>query len=187
MNMKWKIIIGAFSCILVGLLVFSIMFIGVMNQEVKLRNVIMAKQKDNMSEFDNMWKKIQQSAQCTDEQMSRMKEIYTSHAAARTGNSGKPMWNWVKESIPNIDTTTFNNLQNIITSSRDSWTQRQKELIDLKREHDNLIDVFPSNIICVLLNKSKIDITIVTSSKTAKSFESGKDDDVNIFENKSTQ
>ena len=47
---------------------------------------------------------------------------------------------------------------------------RQKELIDLKREHDLLLTRFPSNIFLAMLGKSKIDITVVTSTKTEKVF-----------------
>lgn len=174
-------VIGILVSIMIVVLVMAASFIGTMNQEVRLRNTISAKQKDNTSEFDNMWKKIQQVSQCTDEQMTRMQEIYQSHASARTGEGGKPSWSWVKESIPNIDVSTYQNLQNIIVGSRDAWTQRQKELVDLKREHDNLLDVFPSSVVCSILGREKIDITIVTSSKTERSFETGKDDDVDLF------
>ena len=37
--------------------------IGTLNTENRLRNLVESKQKDNTSEFDNMWKKIQQVAQ----------------------------------------------------------------------------------------------------------------------------
>ena len=90
----------------------------------------------------------------------------------------------VHEAVPTVDTSTFNNLLNIVTSSRDAWTMRQKELIDLKREHDNIIDLFPSNLICMVLGRQKIDIKIVTSSRTGEAFKTGKDDDVDLFNRK---
>lgn len=175
----WVVAVGVM--LLVSVVSFASLVIGTVNKDARLRNLITAKQRDNQSEHDNMWKKIQQVAQCTDEQMKRMQEIYTSHAAARTGEGGKPSWSWVKESIPNIDTKTFTNLQNIVTSSRDAWTQRQKELLDFKREHDDLLSVFPTAQICALLGREKIDVTIVTSTRTEESFKTGKDDSTNLF------
>jgi len=71
--------------------------------------------------------------------------------------------------------------RNIIASSRDSWTMRQKELIDLSREHNKLLGLFPGSLVFSILGRKPIDITIVTSSKTEKAFETGKDDDTKVF------
>ena len=169
----------------VGVLVLCVfmggcMYVGAHNSEVGLRNAITAKQKDNQSEFDNMWKKIKQTAQVTDAAKNALKEIFVEHAKARGGPKGS-LATWIKESVPNIspDSMPFRTLMNIIVSSRDSWTQRQKELLDLKREHDNVIDKFPSTIF--VGSRGKIEVQIVTSGRTEKAFESGKDEDVDVF------
>ena len=88
---------------------------------------------------------------------------------------------WVQESVPNVDTTTMNNLQNIITGSRDAWTMRQKELIDLNRQHDQILNVFPSGFILKMLGRKSINITIITSDKTETAFATGKDNDTQVF------
>ncbi len=168
----------------VGVLIFSIlvggcMYMGAHNSEVSLRNAINAKQKDNTSEFDNMWKKISQVAQVTDAQKDALKEIFVQHAAARTTGGGGVM-KWIQESVPNVDTSTFNNLQNIITSSRDGWTMRQKELVDLKREHDNVLTMFPSNIF--VGSRGKIEVQIVTSGRTKDAFTTGEDENIDVFQ-----
>jgi hypothetical protein len=185
--MKYGFYIG------LALIVLSIVFgigvgiytVGVLNGEVRLKNAIVAKQKDNTSEMDNMWKKISQVAQVTDAQKGALLEIFTGYAQARSaGKEGGSLANWIHEAVPNVDTSTFNNLQNLIAASRDRWTMRQKELIDLNREHDNVIDLFPSNIVCSMFGRQKITITVVTSVKTEKAFETGKDDDVSVFQKK---
>lgn len=181
MNKTLIIVLGIGGAIGVLILMCGVYFIGISNKEVSLRNLITAKQTDNKSEYDNMWKKIAQVAEVTDAQKQALKEIFVSHAQARTGGGpDKAIVKWVQESVPNVDTSTFNNLMNIISSSRDRWTMRQKELIDFKREHDNMIDMFPSNVL--VGGRGKINITIVTSTKTEKTFETGKDDDVNVFQ-----
>lgn len=160
--------------------------ISVRNKDAKFRNLIGAKQKDNTSEFDNMWKKISQVAQVTDEAKNALQQIFTEHAKSRTTGGGGLM-KWVQESIPDIkpDSLPYKNLINIITGSRDAWTQRQKELLDIKREHDNLIDTVPSGWVLAMMGRDeKIDVTIITSSRTEKAFESGKDDDVDVFKRK---
>lgn len=172
---------------ILGVLVFSFfiivgMFISTSNTESRLRTTIENKLKDNTSEFDNMYKKISQVAQVSEKQMSYLKDIIISHAEARTGTGdGGSIMKWIQESVPNIDTSTMNNLQNIITSSRDSWTMRQKELIDLSREHTTMLRVFPSNVILSFLGRKEIPITIITSSRTENVFKTGKDDEIKVF------
>lgn len=172
-----------------GLLLFFVLVLCVStnNGEARLRNAILAKQKDNKSEFDNMWKKISQVAQVTDAQRRSLMEIFVSYANARNQGGGGTLSKWIQESVPNVDTTTFNNLQNIITSSRDRWTQRQKELLDMSREHNNMLDTFPSGVILSMLGRGRIEITIVTSSRTEKAFESGTDDDTDVFQGKKAE
>jgi len=180
---KWLIVVlSVVGISLLGIVLVIGMVISTSNREATLRTAIEAKQKDNTSEFDNMYKKISQVAQVSEKQMSFLKDIFVSHASARTGNNdGGSLMKWIQESVPNIDTSTMNNLQNIITGSRDAWTMRQKELIDLSREHTKLLRVFPSNVILSMLGRKEINITIVTSSRTDAAFETGKDDDVNVF------
>jgi hypothetical protein len=180
-----KVVLGMLvigGCIVIGAVMLLGMGISVSNQEVTLRTTIEKKQLDNTSEFDNLYKKISQVAQVSEKQMAVLKDIFVSHATARTGNGNDgTMMRWVQESVPNIDTSTLNNLQNILTSSRDAWTMRHKELIDLSREHTKLLRMFPSNLILSFLGRKEINITIVTSTRTEKAFETGKDDDLELF------
>ena len=171
--------IGSAIAVAVLLVVVGAFWVSTSNGEIRLRNAITAKQVDNTSEFDNCWKKISQVVQVADKDRESLKGIFVDHAKARTTDGGGAIMKWVQESVPNVDSKTFVNLQNIIISSRDSWTQRQKELIDLKREHDNVIDTWPSSMICG--SRGKIDISIVTSSKTKESFRTGEDNDVDLF------
>ena len=173
--------LGTIGVGVVAVIIIAAYVIGVNNQEVTLRATIEQKQRDNTSEYDNMWKKISQVAQVTDAQKNALKDIFCSYAQARNNGSDSQIMTWIKESVPSVDSSTFNNLQNIITGSRDTFTFRQKELLDLKREHDILLRQFPSSFILGFLGRKPIEVTIVTSSRTEKSFETGKDDNVDVF------
>jgi hypothetical protein len=185
-NMKTGMIVVLVTLgilVLGGVMLASSVF-GLCNQEYSLHNTIDAKQRDNQSEYDAMWKTISQVAQVTDAQKKALVEIFTSYAQARTGeNKGGSLANWIKESVPNVDTSTFNNLQNILTAKRDGFVQRQKELLDLQREHNGLFRPLPSldGLILNLFSRKTIDVNIVTSTRTEKAFQSGKDNDVNVF------
>lgn len=162
----------AVSCIMYG--------ISISNSEVKQRNLIIAKQKDNQNEFDNVVKKIGQTAQVSQEQMKSIKEIIVGQASARTTGGGGLM-KFVHETVPNLDqsTQTFRDLVNVIAASRDAFTMRQKELLDLKRAHDNMIDTFPSSLI--VGSRGKIEVVVVTSTRAEEAFKSAKDDDTSVF------
>lgn len=178
----WVKALAVGGIVLLFILIIGGMWISAHNKEVSLRASIEAKQKDNMNEYDAMWKKIAQVAQVTDEHKKALIEIFQSHAQARGGMNDKAIMQWLQESVPNVDLKTYQNLQNIIVGARDRFVMRQKELLDLKREHDTLLVKFPSSLF--VGGRGKIDVTIVTSSKTEETFATGKEDDVNVFPNK---
>lgn len=180
MSKKWMIVtavIGVAGVIGVGI---ATSVISAHNREVRLRDTLLAKQVDNQSEYDSLWKKIAQATEVTEEQRVALIEIFREHAAARGGGSDARIASWLHESVPNVDTTTFNNLQNIIAGSRDRFAMRQKELLDIKREHDIVLDSFPSGAILAMLGREKMDVTIITSQRTQETFRTGMDDDVRL-------
>jgi len=184
MNKGIVITLGVVGVMIVSAIMAISYIVGVLNQEMAIRTTIEAKMRDNTSQYDNLWKKISQTAQVTDAQKEAIKEIVVGYANARSqGRDGAGSFvNALHEAIPNVDVSTFKNLQNIITGSRDSFTMRQTELLDLNREHEKLIRTIPSSIICSMFNRGPINVTIVTSSKTEHSFATGKDDDINVFQ-----
>jgi len=188
MNKVWIVVLGLLGIIVLTVLVLGASVISTFNREVSLRTTIENKMTDTKSEFDNLWKKISQVAQVTDAQKNAIKDILIGYADARSqGRDGNATFiNALREAVPNLDLSAFNNLQNIIVGSRDAFTMRQKELIDLKREHDKLLRSFPSNIVLGMFGRKEINITIITSSRTEETFKTGKDDDVDVFKSKPT-
>ena len=167
--------------VLLAVIIFG-MGISFHNKEVRLRNLIVNKQTDNKNEMDAMWKNISQTAQVAEKDRASLMEIFNGYASARAGNDPKtPLVNWIKEAVPNIQSGTFDKLMNIIVSQRDGFKFRQKEILDFKREHDNIIDTFPNMIFATVLGRKKIDVVIVTSTRTEDAFRSGKDDDTRLF------
>lgn len=149
------------------------------NKEVSLRKLITNKQVDNKSQMDKMWKTISQVAQVNDQQKESLIEILQAYTSGR-GDNGGSLMKWVQEAVPNVDQSTFKNLQNIVVSERNGFAMRQKEILDYKREHDILLSRFPNNIFAAVMNRSEIDVKIVTSSRTENAFETGVDDNVSL-------
>lgn len=180
--MKWLIALGI-------VVILSIIFVagivawgvGVSNQEITLRNQITAKQTDNKNQFDLMWKAQMQSFQITDKQKQMLYDVIVGNSKARATGSGS-LATFVTEAVPNIDKSTdlYRELMNTVTSLRLTWARKQTEIIDYKREHDNIIDKFPSCVVCGILGRKKIDIVIVTSDRTEEAFVTGKDNNIDL-------
>lgn len=182
--MKILITIGALiGAFLLAAVVLFGMGVGFHNKEVKLRNLIVNKQTDNKNQMDAMWKNIAQTAEVAEKDRQSLMEIFQQYAAGRESNNKGMLMKWVTESCPQVavNSQTFDKLMNIIVSQRDGFKFRQTELLDFKREHDNLLDTFPNNIFAAVLNRHKIDVVIVTSTRTENAFKTGKDDDTKLF------
>jgi hypothetical protein len=169
------------SCIVLPILLIGGCSIGTLNQEARLRVAIEAKLKDNTSEFDNMKKKISNVAEVSEQAMEKLKQIFVEYAEARTTDGGGSLAKWVSESVPNVNSGTYDKLINTITASRDSWTQRQKELIDLSRSQNEMYAVFPDNMILSIFGRKPTDILVITSANTKRVFETQEDNDSSIF------
>lgn len=165
---------------LIGIVVL-VSGVGIYNTQASLQNTYEMKVKDNQSEFDNMWKKIQQVVQIPEAKKEAFRDVFVSYAEARTSEGQGKLMSWIQESVPNLDLSTYDNAMNIIVASRDGWTMRQKELVDMARVYNQNLVVFPKNVFLSMTGFKKIDPKIVTSTRTDEAFATGKDDDVNLF------
>ncbi len=175
--MKKAAIFGSIGVVALFAIIYFLMGVSYKNAEKRLRNAIVNKQNINVAELDTVKKTIAQSVEVTDMQKDALVEIIVGNAKARKGGSGT-LATLVTEAVPNVDTGVYKQLMNIIAGARDTFLTRQKELQDLKREHDNCIDTFPSSFF--VGDKSKIDIVIVTSTVAKEAFKTGVDDDVKL-------
>jgi hypothetical protein len=172
-------LVAVIGVVLIGIITL-IWAIGGYNGAAQLKNTYEMKVKDNSSEFDNMWKKISQVTQIADSKKDAFKEIFNGYATARTPQGGGQMMLWVKENAPNLDLSVYDKAQNILVASRDGWTMRQKEMVGIAEEYNKRLVTFPSNLLLGLFGFQKIDPKVITSSRTEKAFETGKDDDVSL-------
>ena len=171
------VFVGGFAILLAVIFFWGM---GNYNRAKVLQNQITAKEQANTTIFDNMWKKIAQSTQVTDLQKDALKEVFVGYATARGGNGGGSFINAVHEAIPTVDVAIFKNLQNIITGARDEWTANQVALVDIGREYNTMLDVFPGNIVLRMLGFEKVTVKIVTSDRTDQAFKTGKDNDTKL-------
>jgi hypothetical protein len=161
--------------------------VGTYNKDVRLRNGISAKQEANKPSFDTMWKILAQKTGVTTQHKDDFKEIWPDLIAGRYSQGGGKMMQWVQERNPEWDTSLYKDLMASIEAERKRFLRDQQALIDLKKEHDDLVDGFFSGMALNFFGKhgtKKVDIVIVTSSKTDSAFQDGKEDDIDLFKSK---
>jgi len=133
-----------------------------------------------------MWKKIAQTAQVPEAQKNALKEIIIGNAQARAqgqGGNGGALATWIHEAVPNVDgiSQTYQTLMNIIVSSQDGFTFRQKELLALNTAHNQPFRHVIAGTVLKMFGRTETTVVIVTSTKTENAFKSGKNDDIQVF------
>lgn len=173
------VILGLFICtgavaVMVGL--------GWHNQAVELEVGFEAQVKANESTYDKMWKVIKKKANVTDKYSQDFRKSYSEIMQGRYGDSQnrqQAMWNWIKEQNPQLDPSLFKELSNSIEALHNEFDLVQKKMISIKANHEKLRRRFPSSII--VGSRPELELKMVTSGKTDKAFQTGKDDDVSVF------
>jgi len=173
-------VLGLIGALIIVILTAIIMYFTISNSEVRLRSQVDAQKKNVEAVFDNTWKIIQQQAQVSSEYKDSFREIYSEIMGERYDNArGGALMSWITEQNPNFDVSLYKTLQISIEAQRTNFTREQKKLIDLKREHDVYLTVFPNSLF--VGGRPKIEITIITTEKTKEVYRTSEENDVNLF------
>lgn len=175
-------IFGITSFIFVTL--FGIGALNFFNTSTTLMTTYEAKIDANRADFDNTWKTIRQVAQVPDKYKNDFQGVYETYMQARQGgNTGRgELLSFLTEAVPQYDAQQlYVKVQTVVEAKRESWTMRQKELRDLKREHDTLLRTFPGVFYNTFVGHTELETIIITSTKTEEVFETRMDNDTNLF------
>jgi hypothetical protein len=168
--------IGFFFAVLVAAVVTSFTY---RNSELELRNRVEAKQQECEVIFDQVWKTISQQAQITQEYKDGFREVFLGMTEARYDGDSNSLMKFVGEANPNFDPKLYDRLMNTVEEQRAIFSREQKALISLARQHKTMLEKFPGSLF--LAGRSPVEISLVTSTRTKNTFQTGKDDDVKVF------
>lgn len=173
----------AWIIILATVLTFGIigvsMYFSYNNEEVALRQQAEAKRGKIEGTFDTMWKIISQQAQVSNEYKDAFKEIYPELIAGRYSQGDGSLMKWIKEANPEFDTSLYKTLMQTIEVQRLQFLKTQERMLDIIREHETLCQTYPSK--WFINNKTPIEYTVISSTKSKMTIETGIDDDVDLF------
>lgn len=173
------IVLGVFVILFSFIIGLFVTYISANNEERQLRNLAEAQRGKIEGQYDAMWKIIQQKAEVTDEYKDSFKDIFTGIISGRYSKGDGTLMKWIKESNPNFDSSTYKDLMATIDIKRTEFMNTQNRMIDIIREHRNLCVTAPK---CWFIqDKSDIEYTIISSTKSKSTMTSGIEDDVNLF------
>lgn len=179
--MKKKVIILSAIGIIILILAAIIFgtYISVNNEERQLRTLAEAQKGKIETQYDAMWKIIQQKAQVTDEYKNSFKDIFVQIIDGRYKQGDGTLMKWIKEANPNFDSSLYKDLMSTIDIKRTEFMNTQNRMIDIIREHKNLCITAPK---CwFVTDKSDIDYTIISSTKSKTTIQTGIEDNVDVF------
>lgn len=178
--MKKIILLSVAVIMFLGIGTLVGMYFSYNNKEIALRNQVEAQRGKIEGVHDKMWKVISQKAQVSNEYKDAFTGIYPAIMEGRySGNGDGSLMKWVTEQNPNFDTSLYKDLSQSIELLRTEFQKSQERMLDLIREHTTLCNTFPGR--WFISNKTHIEYTVVSSTKSKVVMETGLDDDVDIF------
>lgn len=178
-----KGLIIVLSIVGVSLLLVGCPGIAYHNREVTLRQSVIAQQQKNEVVYDRVWKTISQQAQISSEYADQFRAIYVEIMDQRYSDGQGRLANFVQENSPVYSPQLMQTLMTTVEANRRDFEREQNALVDIKREHDLILQRMPAALYTsMLFGRRPIDISIVTSGRTEEAFETGQDNDVDLFQ-----
>jgi hypothetical protein len=177
-NLRKVLLVAFVAFVFAGLLAFFFTRLSYTQREIALRTTIVAQNKDNENVFDAMWKTIHQQAGVAEKYKDAFMKVYPQIISGRYQGGGDTLMKWIVEHNPTFDTSLYAQLMDNIQSLRREFMDRQTLLIDKNREYEKFRqDPYTKFFIG---EKPALKIVVITSTRTEKVFQSGKDDDVEL-------
>lgn len=181
-NQKLIFGLGAAGFLIVLMGVLFGMYVSTTNTEIRLSEHAKAKQKDVTNVYDAVWKTISQTAQVSEDYRSSFDSIYSHIMSDRYSKGDGSLMKWITESNPQFDTKLYERLAEVIESKRAEFKNAQTELLDVVRNYNTYISVFPNRLF--LGDKKKLEAKLILSTRTNTAIETGVDDEVELFKKK---
>lgn len=171
-------LVGVIGVIVLAGLVIAGSAIGAYNKGNRFEQGIDATYQNNESILTNYTQKVQEAARVTDMQKNDIKEVITAALAGRYGKDGaKAVFQAIHEQNPQIDSTVYKKLQEIIVAGRDEFQNNQTRLIDQTRSYKTALGSFPGGFFMHMVGYPKIDLAKykpLVDGDVANQFATGK-------------
>lgn len=145
-------------------IIITILSFSYKNQHIDLHNRYEAENKVVETTLDNMWKTISDKLSINKMYSNDFKEIAKTYANSFETNG--EMFKWISTQYPTLDASIYSNLMNTIESERLAFKKVQDKIIDISREHNNLVNKIPSK--WFISDNTLLEWSVISSSETQK-------------------
>jgi hypothetical protein len=177
-------LLGVLGVIVLAVLVVGGTLVGAYNSGNRFEQHIDAVYQNNQNILSNYTQKVQEAAQVTDMQKSDIKEVITAALQNRYGKDGaKAVFQAIHEQNPQIDSTVYRKLQEIIQAGRDEFQNNQTALIDATRSYKTALGSFPGGVAMHIVGYPHLDLDKykpLVDGDVSKQFATGKSHAVNL-------
>lgn len=175
--------------ILSGVAIFLFIFvggcIGFGNDTVDLQNRRKQKDDERTAFYDKMWKTLSQKSQIALKNDSSFARNVNAIMEGRK-DAGNLFMKWVQESNPNANyeqvAALYADLSRAVEAQRDGFFIQEKMIQGIVLEYNNRIQKFPGSLYNLIYGRKKMEYKPITSDRTDRVIETGKDNDVKLFE-----
>ena len=171
-------VVGIFAIwLLVGCISFS-------NSEIDLQSRFTQKMSERTAFYDKLWKILSQKSQIA---LKNDSSFQRNIAVIMDGRKDAPQvfMKWVQETNPNANysevSKLYADLSRTVESERDGFFMEEKMIQGVVMEHNNLVRKFPGSFYNLVFGRNSLIYKPITSDKTDRVIESGKDNDVKVF------
>lgn len=175
----------------------------VIHRAVELEAAVSAQYQANQNKYDEMWKVIQETAQVPDKYKDDFKEVLDTEVPAKYGpNGSKALFQWFEDRDLKLPEGIYARVQDVIEGNRAEFRQNQDIILDQQRAYRAHLGRFGHGFLARIGGFPRpvsgthapsrdtdgdgkmtvFDYEIVTSARTAKAFESSRDDKIDVFE-----
>jgi len=177
-------IIGAIAVGFVAVAVIG-SYVSAANQGNRLEVAISAKYQDNENVYASGSQKIVEIAQVPAMYVEDITKVTTAAIGGRYGADGsKAVFQMLREQNPQLDSSMYKKIQQVIESFRDEFKNSQTALLDQCRNYETLRGNVWSGFWLNLAGYPKKDITkmctIVTTDKARQTFETKRDTGITL-------
>jgi len=154
-------------------------FVGAYNGAVQMEAGIEATASNNEQILGQFYNKLDETVQVSAIYKDDFKEVMTGMLAGRYGENGsQAAFQWIQESMPNLDPTMYRSIQILIEADRNRFQNEQQKLIDQRRQYDVRLKSFPNNVVLGLMGFPKLNLNdprynAVVTADASEVFETG--------------
>jgi hypothetical protein len=141
-------------------------------------NLIEATDKDLQNVHASVFNNIKSQGLSVEKYGDMVIQAINAAMSGRYGKSGsQAAFQWIQEQNPQIDSSTFKKLQDVIEAGYANFETKQRTKIDVIRTYKNKIGVFPGNIFAMVFGYPKIDLAkydqVISTEETKNTWETG--------------